>query len=92
MPRAVDIIVAARQHGIADGRSPVSIAGGAIYFTCLLLGKPKSTRDISAVAGASEGTIKLVYRYYYLDREKLVKEEWVKDGKANLDNLPVAEK
>lgn len=83
-----DIIVAARQHGIADGRSPVSIAGGAIYFTCLLLGKPKPARDISAVAGVSEGTIKLVYRYYYLDREKLVKEEWIKDGKANMDNLP----
>lgn len=36
-----DIIVAARKHGIADGRSPVSIAGGAIYFTCYLLGKNK---------------------------------------------------
>jgi len=83
-----DIIVAARQHGIADGRSPVSIAGGAIYFTCLLLGKPKAARDISAVAGVSEGTIKLVYRYYYVDREKLVKEEWIKEGKANMDNLP----
>jgi transcription initiation factor TFIIB len=83
-----DIIVAARQHGIADGRSPVSIAGGAIYFTCLLLGKAKPARDISAVAGVSEGTIKLVYRLYYLEREKLVKEEWIKDGKANMDNLP----
>jgi len=84
-----DIIVEARKHGIADGRSPVSIAGGAIYFTCLLLGKPKSARDISAVAGVSEGTIKLVYRLYYLDKEKLVKEEWIKDGKASLDRLPV---
>jgi len=83
-----DIIVAARQHGIADGRSPVSIAGGAIYFTCLLLGRAKPARDISAVAGVSEGTIKLVYRLYYLEREKLVKEEWIKDGKANMDNLP----
>jgi transcription initiation factor TFIIB len=83
-----DIIVAARQHGIADGRSPVSIAGGAIYFTCLLLGKEKPVRDISAVAGVSEGTIKLVYKLYYFDRKKLVKEEWIKEGKANLDNLP----
>ncbi|KAH7887346.1 cyclin-like protein [Phlebopus sp. FC_14] len=83
-----DIIVAARQHGIADGRSPVSIAGGAIYFTCLLLGKEKPARDISAVAGVSEGTIKLVYRLYYQEKEKLVKEEWIKEGKANLDWLP----
>ncbi|KAF8969337.1 cyclin-like protein [Flammula alnicola] len=83
-----DIIVAARKHGIADGRSPVSIAGGAIYFTCHLLGKVKSVRDISAVAGVSEGTIKLVYRLYYAEKEKLVKQEWIDEGKANLARLP----
>jgi len=84
-----DIIVAARKYGIADGRSPVSIAGGAIYFTCHLLGKVKSVKDISAVAGVSEGTIKLVYRLYYADREKLVKQDWIENGKANLERLPV---
>lgn len=82
-----DIIVAAREHGIADGRSPVSIAGGAIYFTCLLMGKTKSLRDIGRVAGVSEGTIKLVYRLYYGEREKLVKPEWIKNGKADMDRL-----
>ncbi|EIW76348.1 transcription initiation factor IIB [Coniophora puteana RWD-64-598 SS2] len=84
-----DIIVAARKHGIADGRSPVSIAGGAIYFTCHLLGKAKSARDISSVAGVSEGTIKLVYRLYYTDREKLVKQDWIDDGRAVMSRLPV---
>jgi len=84
-----DIIVEARALGIADGRSPVSIAGGAIYFTGHLLGKIKSARDISAVAGVSEGTIKLVYRLYYAERVKLVKEEWIKEGKASMDRLPV---
>ncbi|KIM46457.1 hypothetical protein M413DRAFT_441552 [Hebeloma cylindrosporum] len=83
-----DIIIAARKHGIADGRSPVSIAGGAIYFTCHLLGKVKSVREISLVAGVSEGTIKLVYRLYYADKEKLVKQEWIDDGKAKLERLP----
>jgi transcription initiation factor TFIIB len=83
-----DIIIAARKHGIADGRSPISIAGGAIYFTCHLLGKVKSARDISVVAGVSEGTIKLVYRLYYTEREKLVKEEWITDGKAKMERLP----
>jgi len=83
-----DIIVAAREHGIADGRSPVSIAGGAIYFTCHLLGKVKPARDISAVAGVSEGTIKLVYRLYYAERTKLVKQEWIDDGKAKMERLP----
>jgi len=83
-----DIIITARTHGIADGRSPVSIAGGAIYFTCCLLGKNKPLRDISAVAGVSEGTIKLVYRLYYAEKEKLVKKEWVEDGRADLTRLP----
>jgi len=88
-PICAEVIKKARELGIADGRSPVSIAGGAIYFTCHLLGKVKPARDISAVAGVSEGTIKLVYRLYYAEREKLVKEEWIKDGKASLDRLPV---
>ncbi|TDL29658.1 transcription initiation factor IIB [Rickenella mellea] len=87
-PICADIIKEARKHGIADGRSPVSIAGGAIYFTCHLLGKPKSAREISLVAGVSEGTIRLVYRLYYAEKEKLVKEEWIASGKANMDSLP----
>ena len=88
-PICSDIIIKARELGIADGRSPVSIAGGAIYFSCHLLGKPKSAKEISSVAGVSEGTIKLVYRLYYAEREKLVKEDWIKDGKAKLVRLPV---
>jgi len=84
-----DIIVAARKYGIGDGRSPVSIAGGAIYFTCHLLGKVKSLRDISSVAGVSESTIKLVYRLYWHDRERLVKKQWIEEGKADMSRLPV---
>lgn len=83
-----DIIIAAREHGIADGRSPVSIAGGAIYFTCHLLGKKKTLKEIGDVAGVSEGTIKLVYRLYYAEKEKLVKEDWVEKGKADISRLP----
>jgi transcription initiation factor TFIIB len=82
-----DIVVAAREHGIADGRSPSSIVGGTIYFACLLLGVPISIKDI-AVKGVSEGTIKLMYRLYYTDRRKLVKDEWVKEGKVYMDRLP----
>lgn len=88
-PICTDIIVKARELGIADGRSPISIAAGAIYFTCHLLGKSKSAREISSVAGVSEGTIKLVYRLYYSVKEKLVKEEWIKEGRAKLERLPV---
>ncbi|KIY72890.1 transcription initiation factor IIB [Cylindrobasidium torrendii FP15055 ss-10] len=82
-----EIIVAARNLGLGDGRSPVSIAGGAIYFTCLLTKHNKSLRDIGAVAGVSESTIKLVYRLYYADRKKIVKEKWIAEGKADMNGL-----
>lgn len=75
-----DVIGLAREHGIAAGRSPVSIAGGAIYFVCHLLGHPKSSKDISVVAGTSEGTIKLVYRLYYRERDRIVPENIVESG------------
>lgn len=84
---AADVVVAARKHGIADGRSPNSIVGGAIYFTCELLGVHRSLKEISVVAGVSEGTIKLVYRLYYSERMKLVKSQWIDEGKADLDRL-----
>ncbi|VDB89913.1 unnamed protein product [Peniophora sp. CBMAI 1063] len=82
-----DVIVAAREHGVADGRSPVSIAGGAIFFTCQLLGVNKSMRDIMDIAGVSEGTIRLVYKLYFADREKLVKKEWLENGRAKMERL-----
>ncbi|KZS97854.1 TFIIB-domain-containing protein [Sistotremastrum niveocremeum HHB9708] len=84
-----DIIGEARKGGIAAGRSPVSIAGGAIYFVCHLLGKAKSSKDISGVAGTSEGTIKLVYRLYYQARKTIVPKEILESGKADLARLPV---
>ncbi|KAG9103882.1 transcription initiation factor IIB [Ceratobasidium sp. 370] len=83
-----EVIVAARNHGIADGRSPISIAGAAIFFTSHLLGQPKSAKDICNVAGVSESTIKLVYRILWTDRDKLVKKEWLESGKAAMERLP----
>lgn len=88
-PICGDIIKKAREYGIADGRSPVSIAGGAIYFTTHLLGRPKTAREISEVAGVSESTIKLVYRLYYAEREKLVEQKWIDEGRAKMERLPM---
>jgi transcription initiation factor TFIIB len=84
-----DIMAAAREHGVAGGRSPLSVASGAIYFGCLLLGVPKTVKDISKGVGVNEGTIRAIYRLYYADREKLVKDEWIKEGKVDMDRLPV---
>ena len=82
-----DIVVAAREHGIADGCNPSSIVGGGIYFACLLLDVPKTIKEIAG-RGVREGTIKRIYRLYYTDRRKLVKDAWIKEGKVHMDRLP----
>jgi len=77
-----DVIVAVREHNIADGCGPSSIVGGAIYFACLFLGVPKTIKDIAA-QGVNEMTIKRIYRLYYTNRRKLVKDKWIKEGKVD---------
>jgi len=82
-----DVVLLAREHSVAQGRSPVSIAGGAILFTTLLLGHQKPIKDISQVAGVSESTIKIVYRLFYQSKEALVKPEWIESGRADFSRL-----
>lgn len=83
-----DIVLACKENGVADGRSPISIAGAAIYFASHLIGQPKPAKEIAVVAGVSESTIKLVYKLMYADKEKLVKEEDITSGKASFAKLP----
>jgi len=75
--------------GDLAGRSPLSVAAACIYMASYLLGKPKSPKEISGVAGVSDGTIRTAYKYLYQERERLVEPEWIADGKGNMDNLPV---
>ncbi|KAA8567425.1 hypothetical protein EYC84_010442 [Monilinia fructicola] len=76
--------------GDLAGRSPLSVAAACIYMASALLGKPKSAKEISQVAGVSDGTIRTAYKYLYADREKLIEPEWIADGKGKMDNLPVS--
>jgi len=75
--------------GDLAGRSPLSVAAACIYLTSHLLGKPKSPKEISEVAGVSDGTIRTAYKYLYQERERLIEPEWIANGKGNMDNLPV---
>ena len=75
--------------GELAGRSPLSVAAACIYMASYLLGKPKTPKEISAVAGVSDGTIRTAYKYLYQDRERLIEPEWIADGKGNVENLPV---
>jgi len=75
--------------GDLAGRSPLSVAAACIYMASYLLGKPKTPKEISAIAGVSDGTIRTAYKYLYQERERLIEKEWIADGKGNMDNLPV---
>jgi transcription initiation factor TFIIB len=86
-----DVAGRARHRDVGSGRSPVSIASGIIYFTAMLFGYQVSLKDIGINAGVSEGTIKLVYRLLWAERESLVNEKWIEEGKAKWENLPSVE-
>jgi len=76
--------------GDLAGRSPLSVAAACIYMASHLLGKPKSAKEISRVAGVSDGTIRTAYKYLYQDRERLIEPEWIADGKGSMENLPAS--
>ncbi|PVF96459.1 RRS1-domain-containing protein [Serendipita vermifera] len=86
-----DVAGRARSRDVGSGRSPVSIASGIIYFTAMLFGYSVSLKEIGNTAGVSEGTIKLVYRLLWAEREALVNEKWLEEGKVKWENLPSVE-
>lgn len=74
--------------GALAGRSPLSVAAACIYMTSYLMKQGKTAKEISAVAGVSDGTIRTAYKFLYVEREKLIDVEWIKDGKGDMKLLP----
>ncbi|KAG9247987.1 cyclin-like protein [Calycina marina] len=86
-------------QGIADspvtlhelaGRSPLSVAAACIYMAAHLLGSPRTAKEISGIAGVSDGTIRNSYKFLYLKKETIIKDDWIRDGRGSMDNLPGA--
>ncbi|WVR08868.1 hypothetical protein IAU60_005927 [Kwoniella sp. DSM 27419] len=59
-----------------DGRSPVSIAAGILYFTCVLLGKGTTAKDIASMGGVSESTTKLICKMVATKLDEVIRPEW----------------
>ncbi|KAL7421446.1 transcription initiation factor IIB [Cryptotrichosporon argae] len=73
-----------------DGRSPVSIAAGVCFFTCVLFGKQTTAKDIAAIAKVSESTIKLICKMVADKLDVVIRPEWktqYPDGYAALAAL-----
>jgi len=52
------------------------------------MGYPRTAKEISAVAGVSDGTIRTSYKFLEKEKDKLIDPEWLKVEKASIDNLP----
>ncbi|KUI68451.1 Transcription initiation factor IIB [Cytospora mali] len=74
------------------GRSPLSVAAACIYMATAYLGEPKSSKDIAAVAGVSDGTIKTAYKYLYAEKDSLLDAEALQKsrGRGKIEKLPSA--
>ncbi|KAH8594305.1 transcription initiation factor-like protein iib [Bisporella sp. PMI_857] len=77
-------------HGDLGGRSPLSIAASSIFMTSYLLNNPRTPKEISAVAGVSDSTIRNAYKQMHAERETLIEASWFKDGVIPWDLLPAA--
>jgi transcription initiation factor TFIIB len=76
--------------GSLAGRSPLSIVAACIYMASYLMGNGKTAKEISQVAHVSDGTIRGAYKQLYGERQNLIDKEWIKDGKGDLEKLPVS--
>jgi len=76
--------------GSLAGRSPLSAAAACIFFASHLMKTPKTPKEISNVAGVSDGTIRTSYKLLQAEKDKLVDPEWIKDGKGDMKLLPSA--
>lgn len=85
-----DLAAKMQSGGSLAGRSPLSVAAACIYMASYLLGTGKSAKEISTVAGVSDGTIRTAYKLIYPERESLVDAKWLEGGKVDLKRLPAA--
>lgn len=88
---AQGILQRADSLGLATGKSPISIVSVAMYMACMLLAWTKhpasaslgrtSVKDLSAVVGIAENTIRGNFRDFFVKRREIVP-EWFMSADA----------
>jgi len=77
----------ARLIGAVQGKSPVSIAAAGIYLVSQLSSKDRrTTKEIGAIVGVSDVTIRSAYKEMYRTRHEIVPKEFI--TLIPLDELP----
>ena len=74
--------------GALAGRSPLSAAAACIYFASHLLRDARTAKEIAAVVGVSDGTIRTSYKLLEARKDELMDQKWISDGKGDMALLP----
>ena len=83
---ASHVVTRAGELGILAGKSPLSVAAAAIYMIARLSDHPKTEKEISPVAGVSEGTIRNAYRDLWHRRHEVIPKDF--PATIPIDMLP----
>ncbi|CAF1210604.1 unnamed protein product [Adineta steineri] len=83
---AIYIVEQAKELCDIQSRAPDSVAGAAIYMACAAVNDRQPLKDIATATGASENTIRQVYRIMLPRAAKLFSADFV--FKCPLVNLP----
>lgn len=60
--RALELVQGAIEAEVVSGKDPKSIAAGAIYIASVLVGEPRTQKDVSDASGVTEVTIRNRYK------------------------------
>ncbi|KAF1947792.1 cyclin-like protein [Clathrospora elynae] len=77
------------KHGVAAGRSPLSITGAVLYLVSHLMGCPKSAKEIGLAVQVSDGTIRTAYKLMVAEQDKIISDECIAKG-GDRSRLPAA--
>lgn len=77
--------------GTLDGRNPNTTAGACMFMASHLQGETlKTFKDVAKVASVNDSTIRGAYKKLLDEKERIVKAEWLGEGKGDLSRLPAA--
>jgi len=77
----------ASKKGNIDGRSPLSIAAGILWFTIQLFQNPTTIRDVQKITEVSDSTIKLVCKLAANNLDDVIRPEWKEQFPAGYEVL-----
>lgn len=73
---ALALATTASTKGILAGKSPITIVAACFFFVSQLSSDPRNAKDIAAVCGCTEATLRNSYKYLHAERHFLLPSNW----------------